>query len=494
MMAIFALSCFGILLFLWLSFGGSVPLKPKSYRVAADIPEATTLSTEADVRISGVSVGKVKAKELKDGARATTIEMEIRPEYAPIPKDTRVILRQKTLLGETYVELTPGNKAKGTVPDNGSLGKANVADTVQLDEIYAAFDKDTRNAFRIWQSSLAPAIQGRGQDVNDALGSLPEFLVNGADVLKTLDEQEQAVTGLVKNTGVVFNALTERDGQLRELVVNSNNVFEATASRDDALEDTIRTFPTFLDESKATLARLETFSRETRPLVRDLQPVASDISPTIEDVSALAPDLRKLFRDLDPLIKVGKTGLPDTQKIIEAAEPLFEGLFPFLQELNPIVSFANFQQKPIAGFFLGGPAAINGGIQERQGPNAGVPQSYLRGYGLINGRSFDRDGVNRRPAFDRGSAYHEPNYLTRGQPIGAIESFSCLNNVGTKGADAQGEQTEPTESPSGDGLPPCKVKSPTLFNNGGLYPRLQKGFQDLVPPPDRFAGRTPATP
>ena len=28
-MAVFALSCIGLLLFLWLSFGGAIPLKPK---------------------------------------------------------------------------------------------------------------------------------------------------------------------------------------------------------------------------------------------------------------------------------------------------------------------------------------------------------------------------------------------------------------------------------------------------------------------------------
>ena len=31
-MVLFALTCFGLLLFLWLAFGGSVPLKPKGYR------------------------------------------------------------------------------------------------------------------------------------------------------------------------------------------------------------------------------------------------------------------------------------------------------------------------------------------------------------------------------------------------------------------------------------------------------------------------------
>ena len=56
----FALSCFGLLLFLWLAFGGPIPLKPKGYRFHASFGEATQLAKEADVRISGVSVGKVK--------------------------------------------------------------------------------------------------------------------------------------------------------------------------------------------------------------------------------------------------------------------------------------------------------------------------------------------------------------------------------------------------------------------------------------------------
>ena len=62
-MAGFALSCFGLLLFLWIAFGGNIPLKPKGYRFTASFSEATQLAQEADVRISGVPVGKVKTIE-----------------------------------------------------------------------------------------------------------------------------------------------------------------------------------------------------------------------------------------------------------------------------------------------------------------------------------------------------------------------------------------------------------------------------------------------
>src|SRR5213593_5104950 len=96
----FTLSCFGLLLFLWSAFGGPVPLKPRGYRFDASFAEATQLAQEADVRISGVTVGKVKKIELGDDGR-TQATIQLDRKYAPPPSDSRAILRQKTLLGET---------------------------------------------------------------------------------------------------------------------------------------------------------------------------------------------------------------------------------------------------------------------------------------------------------------------------------------------------------------------------------------------------------
>src|SRR5205085_7808306 len=94
----FALSCFGLLLFLWLAFGGPTPFAPKGYRFTTSFGEATQLAKEADVRISGVSVGKVKDIETGlDGRSKATIQLEA--QYAPLPKNSKAILRQKTLPG-----------------------------------------------------------------------------------------------------------------------------------------------------------------------------------------------------------------------------------------------------------------------------------------------------------------------------------------------------------------------------------------------------------
>ncbi|HWH95858.1 MAG TPA: MlaD family protein, partial [Baekduia sp.] len=159
----FALSCFGLLLFLWLAFGGPVPLKPKGYRVTVSFREAGQLAQEADVRISGVTVGKVKAVDADKRTGSSYATIELQSQYAPIPKDTQATLRQKTLLGETYVELSPGSRSTGTVPDNGRLPAGQVAQTVELDEIFRAFDAKTRAAFQVWMQQLALASQGRGR-------------------------------------------------------------------------------------------------------------------------------------------------------------------------------------------------------------------------------------------------------------------------------------------------------------------------------------------
>ena len=73
--------------------------------------------------------------------------LEIDARYAPIPKDSRAILRQKSLLGETYVELSPGTRSTGMLHDGGKLPQGQVADTVELDEILRTFDPETRARF-----------------------------------------------------------------------------------------------------------------------------------------------------------------------------------------------------------------------------------------------------------------------------------------------------------------------------------------------------------
>src|SRR3954449_8014925 len=320
-MVLFALTCFGLLLFLWLALGGPVQLKPKGYRFDASFAEAGQLAVESDVRISGVPVGKVKELTPDTQTGHTDVQIQLDSRYAPLPSDAKAILRQKTLLGETYVELTPGHRSAPPIQEGGTLPASQVSDTVELDEILRSFDPKTRAAFQDWMQTQAQAISGRGQDLNDALGNLAPFAEDTADIVSILNRQEGAVSRLIANTGVVFGALSERDGQLRSLIQNSNTVFATTAARDDELKASIRALPTFEDESRKTFDRLTEFAQETDPLITQLRPAARELSPTLQDLADISPDLKNLLEQLQPLIDASKTGFPAAEQTLEDARP-----------------------------------------------------------------------------------------------------------------------------------------------------------------------------
>jgi len=371
----FALSCFALALFLWIAFGGPIPLKPEGYQFTVPFDEATQLAQESDVRISGVSVGKVKAIDLSDtGDADATIELDSR--YAPIPDDTRAILRQKTLLGETYVELSPGSNEAEPLPEGGSLRPAQVSEAVQLDEIFRAFDPKTRVAFQAWMQGQAASLRGRGDDFSVALASLPSFADNADRLLRLLDSQDVALSSFVRNTGEAFGALSEREGQLRGTIQNSADVVRTTAERNAELEQIFQVFPTFLRESRTTLDRLRQFAVDTDPVAVGLQPAVRELTPTLEDVQTLTPVLNTFFVGLQKAVDVGPDGLRATRKLLDdELPPLLNGFNPWLAQFNPILEVFRMYKHEVTSALANVAAATNGVFFD---PTLGKTFHYLR--------------------------------------------------------------------------------------------------------------------
>src|SRR4051794_22457790 len=475
----FALSCFGLLLFLWLAFGGPIPLSPKGYRFQTSFSEATQLAREADVRISGVSVGKVKTIETQpDGRSDVTIEMK--SKYAPVPKNTQATLRQKTLLGETYVELTPGDKSKGTLAENGTLPASQVSPTVELDEIFRAFDAKTRDAFQVWMQSQSKSFAGRGRDINDAIGNLAPFAVDTDTLLRILDQQRNDVRGVVRDTGTVFNALTARDDELASLITNSNRVFSTTAERNEDLKALFRVLPTFHRESTLPVNRLTRFARTTNPLITDLHPAARELSPTLEQLSLLAPDAKAFFTDLGPLITASQKGLPALEDFLDQFRPFLGEFDTPLRQLNPILKYIGAYRSELRAFFTNVPAAT----QATDRPvNAKGPVHYLRTLNPVNPENLaqypHRLGSNRNNAYELPGGYldlaknQRKTYETRScgsggtptiQPDPADPINSLINGIL--------KFTFTTAGPTP--APPCIQQGPnsTAGAKAGQYPHL----------------------
>jgi phospholipid/cholesterol/gamma-HCH transport system substrate-binding protein len=399
----FTLSCVAILIYLWATFGGAIPLKPNSYEIKVPFTEATTLAQQTDVRISGVSVGKVKSIELSPDHRHALATLEIDNAYAPLPADTRAVLRAKTLLGEAYIELAPGSETGPKLAEDATLPVAQVAPTVKLDEILRTFDEPTRAAFQAWMQNAAPAINGRGQDLGNAIGELQPTFAAFDDVFRTLDTQQQAVSQLFSNGAVTFNAFQGRRRDLAGLIQDADRVFAVTGRRNVELANAFRAFPTFLDESKATVERLRTFSQTTDPLIEQLIPVARQLSPVLVGLNKMSPGFRNFFTGLGPTINRSPRGLGAFRSLLtNDFPPVLNAFDPFGRQLIPVVKTIGAYKHEVTSVFANATAATNGIL-----PGAsGQQPHYLRSLAVMSPESLA--AIPHRLRSNRNNAYTAP--------------------------------------------------------------------------------------
>jgi phospholipid/cholesterol/gamma-HCH transport system substrate-binding protein len=423
----FALSCFAILLFLWVTFGGSTPFRAKSYEIKVPFNEATQLAEQSDVRISGVNVGKVQNIALAPNGRQAHARVAIDNKYSPLPKSTRAILRTKTLLGETYIELTPGSQDGPELADGGALPEANIAESVQLDEIFRTFNPQTRAAFQAWMQEAAVAINGQGQSLSYAIGQFEPTFASFDRLFRVLDSQRLAVAQLFRNGATTFRALRGREGELADLIQSSNALFQTTAQRDRDIEALFRAFPTFQDESRLTLDRLKAFALNADPLMRQLVPAAEQLSPTLIAFSNFAPEAKGFFEGLAPVIARAPTGFPALRKLFrDDFPPLLRAVDPFLRNFNPVFTGLNLYKHEVTSFFANIAAVTNGELPIENA--AGEKLRFLRTMGPLNPESLAT--FDNRLTMNRNSAYSPPKWaegVVSGLP--GFDTRQCTSGI-----------------------------------------------------------------
>jgi phospholipid/cholesterol/gamma-HCH transport system substrate-binding protein len=453
-MTFFALSCFGLLLFLWKAFGGPVPLAPKGYRVHVDFPEATQLADQADVRISGVPVGKVVF--LAQRGQRTDATLQLDSKYAPLARDARAILRTKTLLGETYVELSPGSPDAPKLPEGGRLPDAQVQPTTELDEVIRAFTPRTRRDLKTFVTGMAASLKGRDQDLNDVIGNAGPLLHDSGSLLTILDSQRGALRRLVRDTGVTFDALGRNQAAVRTLVTAGDRLFATTAARDGDLQRTLKLLPTFLDELRPTLNVARATAADAAPVVRSLAPAAPRLAPVLRDTIAITPGLRALLREASPLISAARPGLPAATRTVRAAPALIHQLEPLARDLRPTVDFLGLYKRELIQSWMNVAAATQATFQN---PGAAKPLHYLRVLIPITTEAFVVQ--DKRFASNRHNPYFAPGGLEK--LATGLEALDCTNT------------SNPQPLPVIGSAPPCKAQAPVEFDGTDRsFPQLRR--------------------
>jgi phospholipid/cholesterol/gamma-HCH transport system substrate-binding protein len=384
---LFCLSCFGLLLFLWESFGGPVPLKPKGYQMTVAFPQGLALAEQSDVRISGVEVGHVvRITHGNDGRTHATLEIAHR--YAPIRSDMHAILRQKTLLGETYVQLIPESRSAAFLPDGSTLPVAQVEPSVTLDGILAAFDPKTREAFKVWQQALAEGIDERGEQINASLSTLQPFAEHANTLVGILASQEGALRAVIHNTGVVFNALASRDHQLEGLIVNGEHTFHAAAESSQGFAEAFRALPTFERSSRQALKEIDRFATTATPFLKEFQPTERALSPLLAAAEPFAPPFNSFLTSLGPLTSAARVGLPDTKKFLDLTVPLLENFRPVLHNIDPLFQELSLYVPELQAFFANFTAAAQAHVKNSNISTSAPSTHYLSSMQVLNPESL----------------------------------------------------------------------------------------------------------
>ena len=302
-MIVFALSCFSIVLFLWKTFGGPAPLKAKGYRFTADLDRghAARRTRPTCASRASRSGGWSSRERVGDRTRAT-IEMQRRTTRRS-REDTRVTLRQKTLLGETYVELTPGTRAGEAAARRRRGCRASRWRDLEIDEVLRALDPKTRErpaALRAGpRRDARRARRGRERRARQPA----RFAEDAHRLLHVLDGQRAPLRRLVRDGGFVLDALGRRAGRAVGADPAGDRVLGATA-RAQRRAGGERAHPADHAARAAADARGARGARD-RGRGRSCAtcgPPAARSARRSWTPRALAPDLEGLFRDVDDVI------------------------------------------------------------------------------------------------------------------------------------------------------------------------------------------------
>jgi len=193
---------------------------------SAYFAEAGGIKTGADVRVSGMSVGRVTAVRLE--GNKVLVDFTVR-NGVDLGDRTEAAIKTETVLGNKMLEITPRGTGQlsGAIPVERTTSPYDLPTALgDLTETISALDTGQLSSAL---TTLAETFEDTPPDLRLALRSVARF----SDTLNTRDAQ---LRGLLANAEKVTAVLAKRSDQIAGLVVNTNALLAEVLRQRDSVD------------------------------------------------------------------------------------------------------------------------------------------------------------------------------------------------------------------------------------------------------------------
>lgn len=346
-LAVFIAACAGLFGYLWLNSGGRLPgISKAGYTADVRFHTASNLVYDSDVTIAGVKVGKVQALRTEGDQAVVTMRLD---QNAPLHEGATVQVRNKTLIEETYLEITDGHGP--ALPSGTALPPSAGKEAVELNDVLASLDKPTKESLGSLLRSLGAGTKDTKQGVSQALQGLGDIGRQGNNAVSALAAQSGDLQQLTGNTAKLLAALDTRQGQIAELVTDADKLTQATAGSSTELQDVLRRLPGLMDTAKNASAGLNRLSPALAPVARNLNAAAPDLDAALLDLPAASADLRGLLPSLNTVLDSAPGTLQRVPAVAQDASKFLPTVNVALGDVNPMLSYLVPYGRDVAAFF-----------------------------------------------------------------------------------------------------------------------------------------------
>lgn len=345
----FVIACLVGVGYLWVNSGGRIPglTPPNDYTLSFQSTNLKNLRDVSEVRIAGVTVGKVLERE-QAGDQARVV-LSINSDAAPLHRGATVRIGIRSLVGASYVDIVDGRGPE--LPARSALPTSAVKSAVDVDELLSTLDPATREALRGMVRSLGKSTVDTEDDLRHALKGVGYLGDEGHTVLDALAAQSADLQALTVDGKRLLDALDTGRGQIATMVQDARTLTDATAGKRDRIEQTMRELPGMLSKTKVAAGKLAELSGPLAQVAADLRRAAPDLTKALRNLPAASEDLRGLLPDLDATLDRAPTTLRRVPAFSEEVRALVPEARALLRDVNPMLAYLRPYGRDVGAMF-----------------------------------------------------------------------------------------------------------------------------------------------